>query len=87
MDLIGSVNGKDCIIIDDMLDTGLTLAWASETLKWAGAKKIYAYVTHGIFGENSIDNIKRSSVSKLIISNTLDIPEEVQLQLPDDWLA
>lgn len=74
MDLIGSVNGKDCIIIDDMLDTGMTLNRASETLKWAGAKKIYAYVTHGVFGDNAVDNIKRSPISKLIVSNTLELP-------------
>lgn len=78
MDLIGNVNGKDCILIDDIVDSGLTLNRASETLKRAGAKKIYAYSTHGVFGENSLENIKKSSISKLIVSNTLETPAEIK---------
>jgi len=84
MDLIGSVNGKDCILIDDMIDSGQTLNRASEELKRQGAKKIYAYVTHGVFGDGALDNIKRSSLSKLIVSNTIEIPKEIQMGLPED---
>lgn len=87
MDLIGSVNGKDCILIDDMIDSGQTMNKAAETLKWAGAWKIYAYATHGVFGENSVENLKRSSISKLIVSNSLELPEEVKISFPDGWVG
>lgn len=49
MDLLGSVNGKDVIIVDDVIDTGETINRVADLLKREGAKKIYVYATHGVF--------------------------------------
>ena len=63
MHLIGEVKGRDVIIFDDMIDTGGTLCKAAEAIKKAGARKIYAFATHGLF--STPDAIPRIDRSKL----------------------
>ena len=62
MHLIGDVKGRDCIIFDDMIDTGGTLCKAAADLKKFGAKRVYAFASHGLFstGKASIDKIEKS---------------------------
>lgn len=60
MDLIGSVDGKDCIILDDMIDTAGTLCKAAQGLKDKGAKNVYAFATHGVFSPPASTNIRDS---------------------------
>ncbi|MCV5836265.1 ribose-phosphate diphosphokinase, partial [Escherichia coli] len=57
MNLIGDVEGRDCVIVDDMIDTGGTLCKAAEALKERGAKRVFAYATHAVFSGNAADNI------------------------------
>lgn len=74
--VLGSVKGKNCIIIDDMIDTGGTLIAACKVLKEKGAKKIVAGATHGLFSRDAVTNfnaaLKHKWIDGLYISNTLD---------------
>ncbi len=70
--LVGDVSGRDCIIVDDMIDSGKRLQKTSETLKKCGARRIYFYATHGVIsGSNAIKRIDQSPVSEVVITNTL----------------
>ena len=72
MSLMGNVENKICIIVDDMIDTGGTACKASKLLKEKGAKQIYMFVCHGIFSGKALENIKNSEFDKVIVTNTLD---------------
>ena len=72
MQLHGSVNGKHCIIIDDIVDSGQTLCTAAKILKHAGAASVEAYVTHAIFTRFSRTMIDQSHISKLYVTNSID---------------
>lgn len=80
MELVGNVEGCDCIIIDDMIDTAGTLCMAAEILVQNGAKKVYAFASHGVFSGNAIENINKSKLSGIVVTNT--IPFEKQEQCP-----
>ena len=72
MSLMGNVENKICIIVDDMIDTGGTDCKASKLLKEKGAEKIFMFVCHGIFSGKGLENIKNSEFDKVIVTNTLD---------------
>jgi ribose-phosphate pyrophosphokinase len=84
MDLVGSVEGKDCIIVDDMIDTAGTLCKAAEELKGFGAKKVYAFATHGVFTNPAPERIKNSALEKVLITNTIPLSEEFIKTVPKD---
>ncbi|HUD05981.1 MAG TPA: ribose-phosphate diphosphokinase [Candidatus Saccharimonadales bacterium] len=69
--LIGNVKGKNCVIIDDMIDTAGTICAAADLLREKGAKKIYGLATHGLFSGNAIKSIEKSSFNKVVVTNTL----------------
>lgn len=73
MELVGKVQGYDCIIVDDMIDTGKTLLAAVLELKKSGAQKIYACITHGLFNDHETLKklIEAPELEKLIVTNTL----------------
>lgn len=73
MNIIGEVKGRDCIIIDDIVDTAGTLSSASIRLKEAGAKSVYAYVTHAVLSGNAIDNLNKSGLDQLIVTDTIPL--------------
>lgn len=73
MDLIGNVEGRDCIIVDDMIDSAGTLCKAAEELKGFGAKKVYAFATHGVFTGEAAERIKNSVLEKVIVTNTIPL--------------
>jgi len=73
MRLLGSVNGKDAIIVDDIADSCATLYEASITLKLFGANRITAFCIHPIFSENFCENISNSSIDFLAFSNSLPV--------------
>lgn len=90
MNLIGDVDGRDCIIVDDMIDTGGTLCKAAEALKEYGAKNVYAYATHAVFSGNAYENLKDSQLHKVIITDSIpldpriaDLPNVEQLTLSE----
>lgn len=74
MSIIGDVEGKTCIIIDDIIDTAGTLTLAANALCDAGAVGVYAACTHGLFSGSAIERIEASSLTEVIVTNTLDIP-------------
>lgn len=70
--LVGDVEGRDCIIVDDMIDSGKRLVKTSETLKRCGARKIYFFATHGVLSEiAAFKSIDSSPVSEVVVTNTL----------------
>jgi ribose-phosphate pyrophosphokinase len=71
MVLVGDVNGKTAILIDDMADTCGTLKMAATTLKERGASKVYAIVAHGILSGKAIDVINDSQLERLVVTNTI----------------
>lgn len=71
MSIIGDVKGKECIVIDDIIDTAGTLIAGAEALMKAGATKIYACATHGVFSSNAIERIEKSDIDKVIVTNTI----------------
>ena len=71
MNLVGSVDGKNAIIIDDMIDTAGTLCNATKVLKEQGAKSVTAFATHGLFSGKAYDNIKNSVLDQVIVTNSI----------------
>jgi ribose-phosphate pyrophosphokinase len=74
MDLVGSVEGADCIIVDDMVDTAGTLCEAAKHLHANGARKIYAFITHGLLNGPAGDRISKSFIDELVVTNTVPLP-------------
>lgn len=73
MHIIGDVAGRDCVLVDDMIDTGGTLCKAAEALKERGAKRVFAYATHPIFSGNAYENIKDSVIDEMIVCDTIPL--------------
>ena len=76
MHVIGEIDGRNCVIMDDMIDTAGTLVKAAEVLKERGAKKVYAYCTHAVFSGPAIERIKSSALDEVVITNTIPLSEE-----------
>ena len=75
MNVIGDVEGRTCVLIDDMVDTAGTLCQAAGILKEKGAKKVVAYATHAVLSGNAINNINNSSLDELVTTNTIPLTE------------
>jgi ribose-phosphate pyrophosphokinase len=78
-EVVGEVEGRTCVLIDDMIDTGGTLVAAAEQLAERGAREVYAAATHGVLSGAAIDRIKNSVISKVVVTNTLPLPSEKQI--------
>ncbi|MDD3266977.1 MAG: ribose-phosphate pyrophosphokinase [Burkholderiales bacterium] len=74
MNIIGEINGRNCIIVDDMIDTAKTLCKAAEALKNRGALKVYAYASHAVFSGEASKYIDESSIDEVVVTDT--IPHE-----------
>ena len=77
--LIGELNGKDVLIIDDMIDTAGTTVNAANAAKENGANSVTAVATHALFSGPAIERIKNSAIGKIIVTDTLSISEEKKL--------
>lgn len=75
MDLVGSVNGSDVIIVDDMIDTAGTLCKAAGELKNHGAKSVYAFASHGIFSGPANERIAKSALEEVCVTDTIPLNE------------
>ncbi len=71
MNIIGDINGRDCIIVDDIVDTAGTLCNAAEALIKAGAKSVSAYITHGVLSGPAVERIKKSKLDELVITDSI----------------
>lgn len=76
MNIIGDIQGKTCVMIDDMVDTAGTITAGADALMKMGAKEVYACATHGLFSGPAIERIEKSSLKEMIVTNTINIPEE-----------
>ena len=77
MNIIGDVNNKNCILIDDMCDTAGTLTNAAKALKKSGSESVNAYITHGVFSNPAIERINNSPIDKMIITDSILPTKEV----------
>jgi ribose-phosphate pyrophosphokinase len=79
MNIIGDIKGKKCLMVDDMIDTAGTIVQGAEALYKNGATEIYACCTHAVFSGPAIERIKNSHITKLVVLDTIDLPEEKRL--------
>ena len=77
MHIIGDIDGRDCIMVDDMIDTGGTLCKAAEALKQHGAKRVFAYATHPVFSGNAVENLKNSVIDEVIVTDSIPLDPEI----------
>jgi ribose-phosphate pyrophosphokinase len=75
MHVIGDIEGRNCVIMDDMIDTAGTLVKAAEVLKERGAKRVYAYCTHPVFSGPAIERITKSQLDEVVITNTIPLSD------------
>ena len=78
MNIIGDVQGRTCIIIDDIVDTANTLCEAALALKKQGAKKVVAYATHPIFSGDAIKSINNSELDEIVITDTITLEQNAK---------
>ncbi|WP_276906774.1 ribose-phosphate pyrophosphokinase [Peptoniphilus duerdenii] len=76
MNIIGDIDGKNCILIDDIIDTAGTICKAAEALRKNGAKKVYGCASHGVLSGEAFNRLENSIMEKFVISNTIEVPEE-----------
>ncbi len=81
MNIIGDVNGKCCLMVDDLIDTAGTIVQGANALMDAGAKEVYACCTHGVFSGPAIERLASSPIKQLAILDTIQIPEEKMLPI------
>ena len=79
MNIIGDVQGKRCLMVDDMIDTAGTICQGAEALHANGAKEIYACCTHAVLSGPAIERIKNSPITKLVVLDTIPLTEEKKL--------
>ena len=75
MNIIGDVDGRPCLIMDDVVDTAGTLTRAAEALKTHGASKVVAYCTHPVLSGDAIEKIKESALDELVVTDTIPLSE------------
>ncbi|KAF1787779.1 Ribose-phosphate pyrophosphokinase, N-terminal domain [Phytophthora cactorum] len=78
MDLVGQVEGSDCIIVDDMIDTAGTLCKAAQHLGDHGARNVYAFASHGLFNGAANERIKKSALKEVVVVNTTPLPKSCE---------
>ncbi|MEL0270784.1 MAG: ribose-phosphate pyrophosphokinase [Gammaproteobacteria bacterium] len=76
MNIIGDIEDRTCIIIDDMVDTAGTLCQAADILMEKGAKEVVAYATHAVLSGNAVKNIEKSGLTELVTTNTIPLSED-----------
>ena len=75
MHVIGEIDGRNCVIMDDMIDTAGTLVKAAEVLKERGAQSVYAYCTHPVFSGAAIERLKASQIDEVVVTNTIPLAD------------
>ncbi|MGC2874120.1 ribose-phosphate diphosphokinase [Ihubacter sp. rT4E-8] len=80
MNIIGNIEGKNCIIIDDMIDTAGTITNAANAIKDLGATAVYACATHPVLSGPAVERIEKSAIEELVLLNTIPMPEEKKIE-------
>lgn len=78
MNIIGDVKDRDCILVDDMIDTGGTLCKAAEALKKVGAKRVFAYATHAVFSGNAVQHLASPEIDEIVVADTIPLRPEIK---------
>lgn len=78
MNIIGDVEDKTCILIDDLVDTAGTLCQAAQALKEHGAKRVVSYLTHAVLSGNAIDNIEKSALDQIVVTDTIPLRKKAR---------
>ena len=78
--MVGDVEGRVCVLIDDMIDTGGTIAGAVQILKDAGAKDVIIAATHPVFSDPAAQRLGECGAREVVVTNTLPIPEEKRFE-------
>jgi ribose-phosphate pyrophosphokinase len=78
MTVIGHVQGKKCIIVDDMCDTAGTLCKAAEILMENGASEVHAYITHGVMSGPAVERVQNSVMKSLVITDSIEPTDKVK---------
>ena len=78
MNIIGEINNKTCILLDDIADSAGTLCNAAMALKKNGAKEIYSYVVHGVLSKDAVEKIKSSDIKELVLTDSIQATEKVK---------
>lgn len=78
MHIIGDVEGRDCIVVDDIIDTAGTLCLAAKALKDSGASSVRAYITHPILSGKALDNLRDSTLDELVVTDTIPLSDEAK---------
>ncbi len=78
MHIIGDVEGRSCLIVDDLVDTAGTICKAADALKEAGAQLVVAYCTHPVLSGNAIENVENSSLDALVVTDTIPLREDAK---------
>lgn len=73
MNIIGDIEGKTCVLVDDMVDTAGTLCQAAQALKDEGALKVVAYITHAVLSGNAVEKISKSALDELVVTDTVPL--------------
>ena len=80
MNVVGEVEGKNCIILDDLIDTAGTICNAAQALVDLGAKSVYACATHAVLSGPALERIEASPIKEMVLLNTIPVPEEKKLK-------
>jgi ribose-phosphate pyrophosphokinase len=78
MNIIGEVEGRTCVIVDDLVDTANTLCEAAQALKDQGAVKVLAYCTHAVLSGHAVERIGKSALDELVVTDTIPLGEEAK---------
>jgi ribose-phosphate pyrophosphokinase len=78
MNIVGNIKNKNCIIVDDIIDTGGTIVNAAKALKDKDAKDIYVYITHAVLSGQAVEQIEKSQIKKLITTDTIDNSKKIR---------
>ena len=78
MNIIGEINNKTCILLDDIADSAGTLCNAATALKKNGAKEIYSYIVHGVLSKDAVEKIKNSDIKELVLTDSIQASEKVK---------
>src|SRR6185295_4281737 len=79
MNIIGDVEGRSCILVDDIVDSGGTLCNAADALLAKGARDVYAYITHGVLSGGAVSRIANSKLKELVVTDSIQPAEAVRV--------